>query len=270
MEQKVTDSEASGRSWGWAPGVASQIYAWPSHRALDYASFRCGSLRLESANLKENGLVHGEFTVLRRASLTRHSEKCRSLGVAGSPLAWLLTLSLACPSVYVLEAALPLLSSLELLMKPIDQCRDGLAITAIRAQSIKVLDLDQEALVRVAARSLAMGESSTTSCGQLITSELPHSSLPLGRRPTQARQWGHACSILLYIYWVCVGQIQNKNLHPSRRRSFRTLVYAVFYKAGGNWRARRADFVLELHRLSVRLGFKRRSLKVDPLREPGV
>ena len=112
------------------------------HVAL-LATLRCGSLRLESANLRECGLVHGEFTVLRRASLTRHSRKCGSLGVVGSPLAWLLTLRLACPSVCVLEAALPLLSLLELLMKPMDQCGDGLAMTAIRAQSIKVLDLDQ-------------------------------------------------------------------------------------------------------------------------------
>ena len=167
-------------------------------------TLRCGSLRLEGANLKECGLVHGAFTVLRRASLTRHSEKCRSLGVVGSPLAWLLTLRLACSSVYVLGAALPLLSLLELLMKPMDQRGDGFAITVIRAQSIKVLDLDQEALVKIAARGLAIGESSTTSCGQLITSELPHSSLPLGRRPTQARQWGHACfNIIIYILGLC-------------------------------------------------------------------
>ena len=57
---------------------------------------------------------------------------------------------------YVLEAALPLLSLLELLMKPMDQRGDGLAITAVRAQSIKVLDLDREALVKVAARGLAI------------------------------------------------------------------------------------------------------------------
>ena len=83
------------------------------------------------------------------------------------------------------------------------------------------MDLDQEAFVKKATRGLAIGESSTTSCGQLITSEPLHSSFSLGRRPTQARQWEHTCFKLLYVYWVCVGQIRNKTLHPSQRRASR-------------------------------------------------
>ena len=64
--------------------VAHDRYVEPS------TTLRCGSPGLEGANLKECGLVLGAFMVLQRASLTRHSERCRPLGVVGSPLAWLL------------------------------------------------------------------------------------------------------------------------------------------------------------------------------------
>ena len=213
----------------------------------------------------------------RRVSLIVFDPASHLLGAGGGVIAlllrkWLVDLIAhltACPALVF-----------TVLLKPLVFGDLDLVLIPALAHNMRVPSLDRYASVRATALSLAKirldiayvqlrrdpAIEPLSSCLAVThrarvgycVSDGPRSIMSVGSGVVAHqyfRDGGHTphagtASTLAYLnYYILIMGLwrpnPNKNLHSSRRRSSRTLVYAAFYMAGGNWRARRTDFILE-------------------------